>query len=134
MHQPSDAPGKTNWSVGLTGTTIMGDSSTLNGMALQTAAAGSPPIIQSVGVDANIDLRLVAKGTGAVRVTGQLNTSSGTLETPTTVAGLGTCTTALKGKRWAVTDATAQSFGGTLTGGGAITTSAFCNGTAWINL
>lgn len=134
MHQPADAPGKTNWSVASNGTTIMGDTTTLNGMAMSVANAGSPPLVQALGVDTNIDLRLVAKGTGAVRITGQLTTNSGTLETPTTVAGLGTCTTALKGKRWAVTDALAPTLNATLAGGGAITTSAFCNGANWINL
>jgi hypothetical protein len=56
IHQPSDAPGKTNWSVNATGTTIMGDTTTLNGMALQVrpgrrrcgspAAARAPPNLQ----------------------------------------------------------------------------------------
>lgn len=49
-----------------------------------------------------------------------------------TVAGLPTCAAGTKGGRAYVTDATAPTFLGTLTGGSTVNTPVFCNGTAWV--
>ena len=48
-----------------------------------------------------------------------------------TVANLPTCTTALRGTLRAVTDATAPTYNGTLTGGGSVAVPVYCNGTTW---
>lgn len=53
---------------------------------------------------------------------------------PTTVAGLGAPLVALRGVRWAVTDALNPIPGQPLVGGGSVVTGAFCTGSAWINL
>lgn len=50
----------------------------------------------------------------------------------TTVASLGTCNSTAKGTRWVVTDATANTYGATLTGGGTTVVPVFCNGANWI--
>lgn len=54
------------------------------------------------------------------------------LDTGYTVAGLPAAAVGLKGARAYVTDATAPTFLGALTGGGAIVTPVFCNGAAWV--
>jgi hypothetical protein len=52
---------------------------------------------------------------------------------PFTVATLPTCNTAAQGVTFGVTDATAPTYLGTLTGGGAVYAPAVCNGTAWVS-
>lgn len=49
-----------------------------------------------------------------------------------TVATLPACTAPDQGRRSQVSDATAPTFLGTLTGGGAVVTPVFCNGSAWV--
>lgn len=61
------------------------------------------------------------------------NTYIRTLKTQVyTVATLPAASAALQGARALVTDATAPTFLGTLTGGGSVICPVFCNGTAWI--
>lgn len=48
-----------------------------------------------------------------------------------TVATLPTCNAAAAGSNAAVTDATAPSYNGALTGGGAVGVPVYCNGTSW---
>jgi hypothetical protein len=60
------------WSVGLTGSMTLGDSAANNGFSLGVFSPGSPPVIQAIGPDTNINLRLVPKGTGTVRFDGGL--------------------------------------------------------------
>jgi hypothetical protein len=50
-----------------------------------------------------------------------------------TVASLPTCNSAAEGTRAGVSDATAPSYLGILTGGGTVHSPAYCNGTAWIS-
>lgn len=64
---------------------------------------------------------------GSVIATGLVQPS-----TDYTVAGLPTCNAGAKGSRAHVTDASAPTFLGTLTGGGAVVAPVFCNGTAWV--
>lgn len=51
----------------------------------------------------------------------------------TTVGALPTCNAGLQGNRRFVTDATAPTWLGALTGGGAVVTPVFCNGSAWVS-
>lgn len=48
------------------------------------------------------------------------------------VGGLPTCTTALKGTVYAVSDASSPTYGATLTGSSSTTALALCNGSAWL--
>lgn len=52
--------------------------------------------------------------------------------TTTTVAGLAACSAATKGMATAVTDATAPTYLGTVTGGSTVYTPVICNGTNWV--
>jgi hypothetical protein len=65
-----------------------------------------------------------------------LMTFKGGIELPaaTTVAGLSafTCNAQAQGQLRVVTDATTPAYNAALTGGGAVVTMAFCNGTAWV--
>jgi hypothetical protein len=63
---------------------------------------------------------------------GGLLTTPGGYQLPvTTVASLPTCGTSQKGLMYAVSDATAPTYNGALTGGGAVSVPVYCNGTAW---
>jgi hypothetical protein len=53
--------------------------------------------------------------------------------TPVTVTTLPPCTTALKGAIRTVSDATAPTYNGALTGGGAVTVLVLCTGTTWLS-
>src|SRR5262249_24135382 len=53
--------------------------------------------------------------------------------TPATVSTLPTCNAALKGAMRVVSDATAPTYNGALTGGGAVTVPVLCNGAAWLS-
>ena len=54
------------------------------------------------------------------------------LFTPVTVASLPTASTALKGTRYVVSDATATTFASTVAGGGANCVPVLCNGSNWV--
>lgn len=60
--------------------------SAVNEVQIRNAAAGSGPIISSVGDDTNINLNLASKGTGAVRVQTKVAYSSETLNTSTAIS------------------------------------------------
>ena len=50
-----------------------------------------------------------------------------------TVTGLPTCTTALKGAQRMVSDASSPTYNATLTGSSSTVTTVFCNGSAWLS-
>lgn len=50
-----------------------------------------------------------------------------------TVAALPACNAALKGTLRAVSDATAPTYNGALTGGGAVSVPVYCSGAAWLS-
>lgn len=58
--------------------------------------------------------------------------NDGIVLTLLTVSTLPACTAATKGQLRAVSDATAPTYNGALTGGGAVTVPVICNGTAWL--
>lgn len=59
-------------------------------------------------------------------------TFGGTAQLPqTTVASLPACGSSLQGALYGVTDATASTYNGTVTGGGNIAIPVYCNGTSW---
>lgn len=105
----------------LGGQVTAGTIATQNSVRLSGAATGSPGVVQTLGVDANIALSLLPKGNQPVL-----------LGTPKTVATLGACTSALAGGRLSVTDATTPTLGAALVGGGTVFSGALCNGTAWV--
>jgi len=53
--------------------------------------------------------------------------------TPVTVSALPACNAASKGALRTVSDATAPTYNGALTGGGAVSVPVYCNGTAWLS-
>lgn len=97
-----------------------------NGFTFNASAIGAAPVMAVAGSDTNISLKLQSKGTGAVLCTGVVVTPVYTVATlPAAVAGI-------QGARALVTDATAPTFLGTLTGGGSVICPVFCNGSAWL--
>jgi hypothetical protein len=64
-----------------------------------------------------------------------LMTMSGGIELPpsSTIANLPACNAAASGQMRMVSDATAPTYNGALTGGGAVVTMVLCNGTAWLS-
>ncbi len=101
------------------GTATQNDFTTVLG-----AAAAAVPFANSVTLG-RIGADIVYEG---VSVVGAASA------TPTyyTVSGLPACSSQLNGARSFVTDATAPTFLGTLTGGGTVTAPVFCNGTSWV--
>jgi hypothetical protein len=73
----------------------------------------------------NVDVVLTAAGTGSVRAASPLRLKS------YTVATLPAASAAYEGAMAYVTDATAPTYNGALTGGGAVKVPVFCDGTAW---
>jgi len=105
--------------------TLDAASNSVNGLEIYGETTGVAPQIQAAGTDTNIGIALVPKGTGVVTV-------GGGVELPgTTVASLPTCAAGNKGLLEYVTDATAPSYNGALTGGGTVAVPVFCNGSAW---
>lgn len=112
----------------------------LLGFSIATTTIGTPgsgytkcpPIItstQSLYRTAKFNAVLTATSTDL-----SLNPNGGTviLGQAYTVTTLPAATSALKGARAYVTDATAPTFLGTLTGGSTVICPVFCNGTAWV--
>jgi hypothetical protein len=118
------------WSVSSNGTTNLGNWAVENGLALNVSAAGTPPIIQSIGVDTNIDLRLLTKGTGNVQATvGGFYITSASLanygfvsQVPSNVAGghhpFAYYDTVQSAYRWAVTSNGSMNLGNSATENG----------------
>lgn len=91
-------------------------------MNFQAGALNTTPVSGCVETDsANILFYTSAQGRQVAVMPG-----------PYTVATLPTAAAKYKGARTYVTDATLPTFMGTLTGGGAVVTPVFCDGTTWI--
>lgn len=134
--------------------------SAVNSLYVANAATGNSPTIGTGGSDADIDLNINAKGNGGLNfqhnggtwwkfridlgtgarlfesagavwsldADGNIRNFASAHFTPVHVAALGTCAVdTLK----AVDDALTPTWGTALTGGGAVHTMAYCNGTAW---
>lgn len=97
--------------------------SAVNNLAIYNAATTTNPIIAPLGSDTNIGININTKGTGQVVIGAPVKLKGYTVATlPTGVVG----------DLAYVTDALTPSFGIALVGGGAVTTTAFYNGTNWV--
>lgn len=100
-----------------------------NGVLLTSAAAGSGPTISSQNLggtgDTNIDLNILAVGTGKVAANNDIKTGA------VAVASLPTCNAARKGARYFVTDSNTVVFHATIAAGGANNVGVTCDGTNW---
>jgi hypothetical protein len=99
--------------------------SPVNQLVFSGAAAGASPKLSSLGSDTNIDLTLTPKGTGSVVATAPVKLQGYTVATLPTAGTIGRVAY--------VTDATAPTYLGTLTGGGTVKVPVFDNGTAWVS-
>ena len=101
-----------------------------NGVSAPTASSTIP---SADFADGNTGTGAVAHATSPVFVTPTLGAASATSVkiTATTVASLGTCDASAAGTIKRVSDASAPAYNATLTGGGAVDTLAYCNGTNW---
>lgn len=99
--------------------------SAVNYLSVKGATTGNGVDIASAGSDTNIDLNLTAKGTGTIVAGSPIKLKS------YTVATLPTCNAGAQGNFAYVTDATAPTYNGALTGGGAVKVPVFCDGAAW---
>ena len=127
-----------------TGALNVGRTDGANGVALVPAAAGVSPSLQAFGTDTNVDLSLRGQGTGRVLVQSPATfngavtlaggaTASLPIKLPVyTVANLPTCNAAALGSMAAVSDATAPTYNGALTGGGTVPIPVFCRGDVWL--
>jgi hypothetical protein len=104
---------------------ITNTTSAVNNLTATGATTTNSPVISAVGSDTNISINLTPKGTGSIVATAPVRLQG------YTVATLPTAGTA--GRTAYVTDATAPTYLGTLTGGGAVRTPVFDNGTAWVS-
>lgn len=106
------------------------------------AVAASAPGLRALGDDGGISIILEPKGAGALLIKSAapaIAASGGTLPVQInllkpsvfTVGTLPTCSGALSGVMASVTDATAPTYNGALTGGGGVRVPVFCNGAAW---
>jgi hypothetical protein len=111
---------------GAAGLNIQTSGSWVNGATFTGSTAGNAPSLVTAGSDTNINFSIGGKGTGFVIFAAPIKTAV------YTVATLPTCNAALQGGRASVSDATAPSFLGTLTGGGSVVTSVLCNGSTWV--
>ena len=96
---------------------VLGSASAAPGLTV-VGAGGTPAT--------NANLTLAALGTGTVNATAPVVLPN------FIVSALPPCNAARKYALAAVSDATAPTFNGTLTGGGAVVVPAFCNGTSWL--
>lgn len=81
--------------------------------------------------DSSSVIRWVLKQDGSVTTTGGLTVGAPVVLKNYTVSGLPTCNSGLKGGMAYVTDATAPTYNGSLTGGGTVGVPVACNGTTW---
>lgn len=124
------------WPSGL----VFEDGATSNAIAIGTSSAGNGFGSQNITFDSRTTggaLNVAAIATDAnnnLSLTGAASyVFSAPVLTPVkTVATLAACNAGLSGARSSVTDATAPTFLGALTGGGTVHTPVFCNGTAWV--
>lgn len=114
-----------------------------NGIAFQPSAAGGFPSLVAYGSDTNIGLFLRAQGTGQLIAQNLVSANAGLyVDTSVqfavparlrayTVVTLPTCNGAIKDGMAVVVDASAPTYRGAVTGGGAVRTPVYCDGTAW---
>lgn len=121
--------------------------SAANYVTVAAAAAGASPQIIATGSDSNVGIVLTPKGAGQVyvagnfqvaggvqgplNVTGSISATAGVQLPVTTIAALPACSTGTKGMMYAVSDATAPTYNGALSGGGSVSVPVYCNGSAW---
>jgi hypothetical protein len=85
------------------------------------------------GIVGSYPLSIGVQGTEKIRVTPNTVTFDVVAKLPvTTVAALPACNAGLKGSFAAVSDATAPAYNTALSGGGAVSIPAYCNGTGWV--
>ena len=106
---------------------IIHTASAVNFLDITGSATGAAPSIavSASSTDTNIDLTLTPKGTGSVIATAPVKLQGYTVATLPTAG--------VAGRFAYVTDATAPTYRGTLTGGGAAVTLVFDTGAAWIS-
>jgi hypothetical protein len=104
---------------------ISPNANNVNFFQIQGGIAGSGPLLQALGTDANIAIVIQAKGTAPIYLGGPLQVAS------YTVASLPTCNAAIVNSMLSVTDASGPTYNGSLTGGGTVHIPVFCNGAAW---
>lgn len=142
--------GGSNWSVGLYATDPYGGMwivATVSGSAAATITNVIEPTYPSTTTPSN-PVTLTAYGTGNIDAgaTGltaniswnttanlvQLNPAGAvTLAKPILVGSLPSCTSGLKGQIYTVTDASAPTYGSTLSGSGSVEALALCDGSNW---
>lgn len=105
---------------GLGGTTSGNSGSIL--IETGTVTSGTPGNVQLLVKES---LGLTINSDGSVTISSSMGLGV------VTVATLPTCNTALKGRLYAVSDATAPLYNTALTGGGTVSVPVYCNGTAW---
>ncbi|VWB67493.1 hypothetical protein [Burkholderia lata] len=91
------------------------------------SSSSSVPTVSANGPGSNLSVGLYAKGTGTVQI---LNGAGLQLQV-STVSALPSCVAGLAGTLRAVSDATAPTYNGSLTGGGGVSVPVFCNGSVW---
>lgn len=105
---------------------ITGPATPANYLTASGASTTGNVSLIAAGSDTDIGISLTPKGLGNVKIT------SGGAQLPvTTVAGLPVCNSAAAGTMAAVSDATAPTYNGALTGGGTVGVPVYCNGTSW---
>jgi hypothetical protein len=89
------------------------------------SSASAAPTLSANGAANDVDVVLAPKGSGRV-------VTNGGIRLPvTTVAALPACNGASRGLVYAVSDAASPTYDNTLTGGGAMSVPAYCNGANW---
>lgn len=92
---------------------------------LAVSSHATQPFVSAVSSAADASIRFIPKGSGTI-------IAAAPLQLPAyTVGALPTCNAGRAYAMAAVTDATAPTYNGVLTGGGAVKIPVFCDGTAW---
>lgn len=103
-----------------------------NGGSTQILGAGDS-YIAAPAAGANVSFNTQTTGPSAQTGNTKWLTMNGAIQhAKNTVANLPTCNAAAEGSHYGVTDALAPTFLATLTGGGAVHATAYCNGTNWV--
>lgn len=116
---------------------LVGATSGVNSVEIDSATAGFGPAIKAIGSDANVHLNLQPKGVNAVRALGPflatgLSTFQSGIKLPaSTVANLPTCNASNQDLMYIATDTTTPTYRSALTGGGAVRTPVYCDGASW---
>ena len=104
---------------------ITNTTSAVNYLSVTGATTTNTPTLSAAGSDTNISINLTPKGTGNIVANAPVRLQGYTVATLPTAGTVG--------RTAYVTDATAPTYLGTLTGGGAVRTPVFDNGTAWVS-